>query len=69
MTKLRVAFCNFANSPRKVKLPLYSPIGVLILMLPKFLDIQHIKVVRLSALATGHLCLQDRSPVLISVTG
>ena len=39
------------------------------LRLPDFKEDRHMKVVRLSALLTGHLCPKETFPVLISVRG
>ena len=51
----------------KVKLSLYRPIGVQ--KVEAFRISRHMKVVRLSALSTGRLYRQERSPVFICVSG
>jgi hypothetical protein len=45
------------------------PLGFQEVEAPEFLDNRHIKVVRLSALRTGHLYPQDGFLILISVIG
>jgi hypothetical protein len=59
-------------SSKKVKLSHYRPdrpLGFQEIEAPEFLDNRHSKVVRLSALRTGRLYLQDGFLVLISVRG
>jgi hypothetical protein len=45
-----------------VKLSLDRPLGIQNVEAPEFLDSRHIKVVRLSALRTGHLHLPGKIP-------
>jgi len=46
-----------------------GPYSLRKLKLPEFINNQHMKVEKFSALGTGHLYLYDTSLVLISVTG
>jgi hypothetical protein len=53
----------------KVKLSHYRPLGFQEVETPEFLGSRHMKVVRLSAIHTGHLYPQETFLVLISVRG
>ena len=52
-----------------IKQSLYKPGGFQEAEASRLQDIWHMKVVRLSAVRTGHLYPQEIFPVLISVTG
>jgi hypothetical protein len=62
--------CNIISElKKKIKQSLYRPRGFQKVEAPRFQDIWHMKVVRLSALYTSHLYLQEILLVLISVRG
>ena len=63
---LRTFFLKMYLSPLQA---LTGPWGSRRLRLLEFLENWHMKVVRLSALRTGHLYLQEGFQVLISVRG
>jgi hypothetical protein len=64
-----VCFTLGKNCKVKVKLFRYRPSEAQEVEAPEFLDNRHMKVVRLSALHTGHLYPQEGFLVLISVRG
>jgi hypothetical protein len=68
--RLLLACNSYDFTLLKIKLSRYRPgqaLGVPEVEAPEFLDDRHMKVVRLSALRTGRLYLQEGFLVLISV--